>query len=52
VRFKARVSALDSSTVPAALDGRLASLTLHRVEGTWVIAGARIMRSDEAVRIP
>jgi ketosteroid isomerase-like protein len=49
-RFKARLVSLDSSGEPSALDGRMVSLTLRKVDGEWLVASARILRSDDAVR--
>lgn len=49
-RFKARVTALDQSPDQSTLDGRLVSVTLHRVDGEWLVASARIMKSDDAMR--
>jgi hypothetical protein len=50
VRFKARVVSREPSQEPVALDGRMIAVTLHRVDGEWLVASARIMRSDDAVR--
>jgi hypothetical protein len=50
VRFKARIVSRESSQEPVALDGRMIAVTLHRVDGEWLVASARIMRSDDAIR--
>lgn len=49
-RFKARVVSLDPAKDPPTIDGRTVSLTLRRVEGTWLVSSARIMQSDDALR--
>jgi hypothetical protein len=47
-RFKARILRPDPDAEPVVLDGRMVSVTLQRVEGEWLVASARIMRSDDA----
>jgi ketosteroid isomerase-like protein len=49
-RFKARVVSLEQPDEPATLDGRMVSVSLQRAEGEWVVASARILRSDDAAR--
>jgi hypothetical protein len=50
VRGKARIASREPSQDPVTLDGRMFAVTLNRVDGEWLVAGARIMRSDDAVR--
>ncbi len=49
-RFTARIVSLDPSGEPATVDGRMVSVTFRRVGGEWLVATARVLRSDEAVR--
>jgi hypothetical protein len=49
-RFTVRVVSLQSNEEPVAVDGRMISVTMARGDGEWLVAAARILRGDDAVR--
>jgi hypothetical protein len=50
VRLEARGVSLDPSADPPTLEVRLLSLTLRRVDGTWLVSAVRVMSPDDAAR--
>jgi len=51
-RLEARAVSLEPGAESATLDARMVALTLRRIDGTWLISSARVMRSDDALRAP
>jgi hypothetical protein len=49
-RFDARAVSLEPGANPPTLDGRMVVLTLRKVDGTWLVAHAHLMPSDDSLR--
>lgn len=49
-RFDARAVSLEPDGNPTTLDGRMVVLTFRKVDGTWLVAHAHLMPSDDSLR--
>jgi hypothetical protein len=49
-RFTVRLVSLRPDEEPTTLDGRMVSVTLAKSDGEWLVASARVLRGDDAVR--
>jgi hypothetical protein len=49
-RFDARAVSLEPGANPPTLDGRMVVLTMRKVDGTWMVAHAHLMPSDDSLR--
>ncbi len=52
VHLDGRLLSADGRSEARIIDARSVGLTLTKVDGTWLVSGARVMPSDDAVREP
>jgi ketosteroid isomerase-like protein len=52
VGLEARLVSRDPKADPPTIDARAAGLTLKKIDGTWVVASARVMERDDSIRTP
>jgi hypothetical protein len=52
VHLEGRLVSRDPKADPATLDARSASLTLTKIDGTWLVSSARIGDRDDSIKAP
>jgi ketosteroid isomerase-like protein len=52
VHLEGRLVSRDPEADPATLDARSASLTLTKIDGTWLVSSARIGDRDDSIKAP
>lgn len=52
VHLEGRLVSRDPEADPATLDARSASLTLTKIDGTWLVSSARIGVRDDSIKAP